>query len=136
MTEDQAALKPTIKSYRQHFETFTALPATGRDREEVLAEMREMTDLEAGRWRDGYASGSVYNGDEEHIDFLNRVYAINSQSNPLHTDLWPSAVKYESEIVAMTANMLGATEAGAPQALLRASAAASPPAAPRASCWR
>jgi glutamate/tyrosine decarboxylase-like PLP-dependent enzyme len=110
MTED---LKPSIKSYRQHFETYTALPAKGRSREEILDEMRTMTDLEAGRWRDGYASGSVYNGDQEHIDFLNDVYAVNSQSNPLHTDLWPSAVKYESEIVAMTANMLGASQTGA-----------------------
>ena len=67
----------------------------------------EMADLEAARWADGYASGSVYNGDPDHIDFLNQVYALNSQANPLHTDLWPSAVKYESEIVAMTASMLG-----------------------------
>src|SRR5574341_1703293 len=111
MTEE---LKPTIKSYRHHFETFTSLPAKRRGSEEILDEMQAMTDLEAGRWRDGYASGSVYNGDAEHIDFLNRVYAINSQSNPLHTDLWPSAVKYESEIVSMTANMLGATAGGAP----------------------
>ncbi len=66
-----------------------------------------MAELEAARWEDGYASGSVYNGDPDHIDFLNEVYALNSQANPLHTDLWPSAVKYESEIVAMTATMLG-----------------------------
>lgn len=106
--------KATIKAYRQRFKTYDALPETGRGREEVLAEMREMADLEVAPWRDGYASGSVYNGDQEHIDFLNKVYAMNSQANPLHTDLWPSAVKYESEIVAMTANMLGATEGGAP----------------------
>jgi sphinganine-1-phosphate aldolase len=60
------------------------------------------------RWRDGYVSGAVYHGDPAHIDFLNRVYALNSQSNPLHFDLWPSTVKYEAEIVAMTAQLLGA----------------------------
>ncbi|NTU81462.1 MAG: aminotransferase class V-fold PLP-dependent enzyme, partial [Chloroflexales bacterium] len=42
-----------------------------------------------------------------------RAYAISSQSNPLHVDLWPSATKYEAEIVAMTAAMLGGGEAGA-----------------------
>ena len=105
--------KATIKSYRQRFETYDRLPETGRDREDILAEMREMASLEEARWREGYASGSVYNGDQEHIDFLNSAYAINSQSNPLHTDLWPSAIKFESEIVSMTANMLGADKSGA-----------------------
>jgi sphinganine-1-phosphate aldolase len=104
--------EPTIRDYRAKYETYGAIPAEGRDRDAVLAEMREMADLEAARWADGYASGSVYNGDPDHIDFLNRVYALNSQANPLHTDIWPSAVKYESEIVAMTASMLGATGIG------------------------
>jgi sphinganine-1-phosphate aldolase len=99
--------EPSIKDYRATYETFAALPATGRDRSEVLDEMRAMAALEAARWADGYASGSVYHGDPDHIAFLNEVYALNSQANPLHTDLWPSATKYESEIVAMTAAMLG-----------------------------
>jgi glutamate/tyrosine decarboxylase-like PLP-dependent enzyme len=54
------------------------------------------------------ASGAVYHGAAEHVDFLNRVYALNSQSNPLHSDLWPSATKYEAEIVSMVAHLLGA----------------------------
>jgi sphinganine-1-phosphate aldolase len=53
-------------------------------------------------------SGAVYHGDDEHVAFLTRVYATFSQTNPLHADLWPSVVKYEAEIVAMTADMLGA----------------------------
>ncbi|MGZ4694861.1 MAG: aspartate aminotransferase family protein, partial [Acidimicrobiales bacterium] len=99
--------EPSIRDYRERYQTYSSLPATGRARDEVLAEMSEMAALEESRWEDGYASGSVYNGDPDHIAFLNQVYALNSQANPLHTDLWPSAVKYESEIVAMTANMLG-----------------------------
>ena len=47
--------------------------------------------------------------------FLGRVYAAQSQSNPLHPDLWPSATKFEAEIVAMTAAMLGGGHA-APEA--------------------
>ena len=46
------------------------------------------------------------------VGFLNRVYALNSQSNPLHADLWPSASKYEAEVVSMTAGMLGAGRTG------------------------
>ncbi len=33
-----------------------------------------------------------------------------SQSNPLHADLWPSACKFEAEIIAMTGSMLGARD--------------------------
>jgi glutamate/tyrosine decarboxylase-like PLP-dependent enzyme len=58
-------------------------------------------------WKEGFVSGAVYHGDAEHIDFLNQVYAINSQSNPLHAEVWPSITKFEAEIVAMTADMLG-----------------------------
>src|SRR3990172_1660277 len=103
----------SIKSYRQHYRTHSLIPPKGRPPEDILREMEEMAAAEEARWGSGFASGSVYHGDRAHVDFLNRVYAINSQSNPLHTDLWPSAVKFESEVVAMTANMLGAGLSGA-----------------------
>ena len=112
MTNGGRPPEPTIKDYRERYETFVSIPEHGRDREVVLAEMTEMAEQESQRWADGYASGSVYNGDNEHIAFLNLVYAHNSQANPLHADLWPSAVKFESEIVAMTASMLGGREIG------------------------
>ena len=101
-----AALESQVKPYRERFPTHARLPETGRPREEILAEVAAMHEAEAPRWREGYASGAVYHGDEEHIAFLNQVYALHSQSNPLHPDLWPSAAKFEAEIVAMTARML------------------------------
>ncbi len=106
--EHSRPAEPSIDGYRERYRRFAALPSSGRDRDEVLAEMTEIASLEAAKWQQGYASGSVYHGDPDHIAFLNQVYALNSQSNPLHTDLWPSAIKFESEIVAMTATMLGA----------------------------
>ncbi len=103
-------LEPSLKPYRGDFPTFSRLPETGRDRQEIIAEMEALRDREAARWKDGFVSGAVYHGDQTYIDFLNRVYAIHSQANPLHTDLWPSASKFEAEIVSMTAHMLGAGE--------------------------
>ncbi len=111
--DSDAEQSATIKSYRRHFKTYASIPEVGRGRDDILAEMEEMTSLEAARWGAGYASGAVYQGAEDHIAFLNKVYATNSQSNPLHTDLWPSAVKFESEIVSMAATMLGAELSGA-----------------------
>lgn len=105
--------KVDIHSYRKRFATHAALPADGLPRATILAEMTEMKHLEEARWKSGYASGAVYNGADDHVELLNQVYALHSQANPLHVDLWPSAIKLESEIVSMTANMLGAAQSGA-----------------------
>jgi len=101
-----ALLEPELKPYRTVYPTHDRLPARGLARDEVLAEMAEMSERERSRWADGFASGAVYHGGTDHIDFLNKVYALFSQANPLHPDLWPSVTKFEGEIVAMTAAML------------------------------
>jgi glutamate/tyrosine decarboxylase-like PLP-dependent enzyme len=107
-------LEGELRPYRHSHHTYRQLPPTGRPRAEILAEMRELSELEEPKWRDGFASGAVYHGGPEHVEFLNEVYAINSQANPLHPELWPSAVKYEAEIVAMTGAMLGGGDGGLP----------------------
>ncbi len=105
-------LEGSLKPYRDSFVSFSHIPEIGRDRDEILREMEALKDREASRWKDGFVSGAVYHGDDDHIDFLNRVYALHSQSNPLHADIWPSTRKFEAEIVSMTANMLGAGRDG------------------------
>ena len=108
------ALEAELRPYRDSHHTYRRLPPSGRDRREILDEMRELAGREEPKWRAGYSSGAVYHGGADHIEFLNEVYAINSQANPLHPELWPSAVKYEVEVVAMTAAMLGGGEEGVP----------------------
>jgi len=103
-----AELETRIKPYKDSHTKYSSIPETGRDRKEILEEMRQIEAAETSAWKKGFVSGAVYSGDEEHIKFLNEVYAIQSQSNPLHPDVWPSSIKYEAEIVAMTAEMLGA----------------------------
>ena len=85
----------SMKPYKKTHETFRSLPIEGRPREDILREMEELNKIEESKWKEGYVSGAVYHGDNDHIDFLNKIYAISSQSNPLHSDLWPSASKYE-----------------------------------------
>ena len=101
-------LERSMKPYREEFTTHAHIPTVGRGREEIIAEMEALYSREESRWQDGFMSGTVYHGDREHIDFLNRVYGIMSQSNPIHFDTWPSNIKFEAEVVSMTANMLGA----------------------------
>ena len=109
--EMMADIERSIKPYRDDFPTFSRLPETGRDKAEVISEMQALCAREESKWKDGFVSGAVYHGDEDHIDFLNQVYMLNSQSNPLHTDVWPSTTKFEAEVVAMTARMLNAQKA-------------------------
>ena len=111
MDEMMADIKKSVKPYSGEVEQFAAMPDAGLEKTAVLDLMKTIQAKESGKWQGGFVSGAVYHGDENHIDFLNQVYAIHSQSNPLHSDIWPSAAKYESEVVAMTADMLGATHA-------------------------
>ncbi len=108
-----ADLERQLKPYRGQFPSFRQLPADGLARAEVTRLVERLAAAEEHTWRDGYASGAVYHGDPEHVAFLGRVYAAQSQSNPLHPELWPSATKFEAEIVAMTGSMLGAGDAAA-----------------------
>jgi sphinganine-1-phosphate aldolase len=107
-----AELRRAAKPYRDELPSCSQLPEHGVGRDEILGQMRELQARESSRWRDGFVSGAVYHGDPAHIELLEQAYAISSQTNPLHSDLWPSITKYEAEIVAMTADMLGAREAG------------------------
>ncbi|MEO1863627.1 MAG: aminotransferase class V-fold PLP-dependent enzyme [Verrucomicrobiia bacterium] len=101
-------IEEKIKPYKGTHTAYTDLPEQGKASGEILAEMKQLRALEMGKWEEGFVSGAVYHGDADHIDLLNQAYALNSQSNPLHLDVWPSAAKYEAEIVSMTAKMLGA----------------------------
>lgn len=112
----EEALGSSLKPYSERFEEHTRIPQRGISRPELLDQVRAMSADESPKWRDGFASGAVYHGDQEHIDFLCEVYALTSQANPLHPDLWPSDTKYEAEVIAMTANMLGAEHASEPVA--------------------
>src|SRR5262252_4964496 len=106
-----ADLERQLKPYRDQFPSFRELPAEGLARAEVTGLVERLASAEDRTWREGYASGAVYHGDPGHVAFLSGVYTAQSQSNPLHPDLWPSATKFEAEIVAMTADMLGARHA-------------------------
>ena len=117
LSEELGLLAPIdqmMHPYRGQYPTQTQLPTEGIDPNLVLRQMTELRDQETARWQQGFASGSVYHGNDQHIEFLNCAYALHSQANQLHTDLWPSAAKFEGEVVSMTAHMLGAGQTDAP----------------------
>lgn len=109
-----ADLRKSAKPYADEFESTTTLPDRGRGGDELLRELEALREREEARWREGFMSGGVYHGEPEHVALLERAYAIHSQTNPLHSDVWPSIAKLEAEIVAMTADMLGGAHVAAP----------------------
>lgn len=92
--------------YADRFPVIRHFPAVGRSRSEVLADVAAMADEEDRAAFDGRISGSIYMGDHEHYAFLNDVFGHFSHSNVLQRDVYPSATRFEGEIIAMTIDML------------------------------
>jgi sphinganine-1-phosphate aldolase len=101
------SLKAQIRKHRPTQLATSTLPKLGVPRAEVLEALQAMSTAESPMWKSGRVSGAVYHGDEGHLGFLSEVYSLYSQANPLHADVWPSVVRFESELVKMTARLMG-----------------------------
>ena len=77
------------------------LPTNGKGQEQLLSLMTEWSNSERKCWDKGQASGAIYHGEKEIIEFLSKVYGLFAVTNPLHPDLFPYVRKMEGEIVAM-----------------------------------
>lgn len=84
----------------------TELPQKGWKKTAILNLMKNACAEEDKIWENGKVSGGVYFGQRKHIDMLNDAFSKYSISNPLHADIWPSVMKFESEVVAMTADLV------------------------------
>ena len=94
--------------YADRFEVHRTLPAGGRPREDVLAELRTMAAEEDAFWETGKCSGTMYSGDHEHYRFLTEAFGLFAHVNVLQRDMCPSATKFEGEIIAMALDLLHA----------------------------
>ena len=112
MSDEQQSMElfADMHPYRNLFQVFTKLPAKGVDEDEILKEVSYMSEEENKKWQGGQCSGTMYHGGLEHYAFLNKVYSLFSYVNILQRDLCPSGTKFESEVLAMVANMLHGSE--------------------------
>ena len=95
-----------FKPYKGRLKSYHRLPAAGRDKESIFKELALMAEEENAKWKNGRVSGTFYHAGDEHLQFLNSIFRLYSHVNVIQVDLCPSMSKFESEIVAMTANML------------------------------
>ena len=91
--------------YRRTMETYRAIPEQGASREEVLTDIASMSKAEDATGDAGRVSGSLYSGDHEHYHFLAQVFEHFAHANVLQRDMYPSATKFEGEIIAMAAGL-------------------------------
>lgn len=90
----------------------TPLPLQRTPAETVLGRMRMLREQDA-KWRDGKTWSLVYHVDDEIAEFLKEAYAMFSSENGLNPMAFPSLKRFEAEVVAMTANLLGGDEEAA-----------------------
>ena len=82
------------------------LPAAGRSKEAVLAEMQaaRANDL---RWHEGRVFSLVFFAGDEAASLLKEAYNLFFSENGLNPTAFPSLRRFETEVVAMSARLLG-----------------------------
>ena len=105
---DLEAIHRAMYPYAERYGVIREFPEEGMDREAILAQLREMSAEEDSKWEGGKVSGSIYHGEHEHYDFLNECFGYFNHTNALQRDMCPSMSRFESEIIAMTLDMLNA----------------------------
>ncbi len=127
-TDDAAGLARFFDGlwpYRDSTEIHRAVPAEPVDRETLLREIIDLARAEDRQGDRGTVSGSLYSGDHAHYAFLGAVFSAFSHANVLQRDMYPSATKFEGEIIAMTSNLLhgsgiGVVTSGGSESLITA----------------
>ncbi len=92
--------------YRRQGANYRRIPDEPRDRAEVLAAIAAMAAAEDAAGDTGRVSGSLYSGDHDHYAYLGDVFSTLSHANVLQRDMYPSATKFEGEIIAMVLDLV------------------------------
>lgn len=85
-------------------------PTTGKSRDEILAAMRAARDHDV-QWQKGRAFSLVYHAGKDVDNLLKEASLLFFSENGLNPAAFPSLRKFETEIVAMAASLLGDTNA-------------------------
>jgi len=78
----------------------------GLGAEAVVEQLEAIARAEDEVWADGGCSGTIYCGDRAIYDLIAEAFGHFSYVNALQRDMCPSQTRFESEIIAMTLDML------------------------------
>jgi len=120
-------LEKMLKPYDRSVKVFNKIPEKGLMQEEIIQELSKFSESENQPWKKGRVSGVVYYGENDLIQFFEKLYHLYSQTNALHPDIWPSLTKFEREIVSMCSSLMhgnedvrGAVSSGGTESILLA----------------
>ncbi len=103
---DVAQLIQSLYPYAEEYGVIKSFPEKGADAGEILAQLAAMAQNEDPVWEDGKCSGTMYSGDHDHYAMLNEAFSHFGHVNALQRDMCMSMNRFESEIIAMTLDML------------------------------
>ncbi len=103
---DIEKLLRALYPYADEYGVIKSFPEEGLAQEEILTQMAAMAQLENGSWESGKCSGTMYSGDHAHYELLNEAFGYFGHVNALQRDMCLSMNRFESEIIAMTLDML------------------------------
>lgn len=86
-----------------------SLPPRGSSRKDVLSRMRAARDHDLD-WKQGRVFSLVYHVNDEIDNLLKEAYTLFFSENGLNPTAFPSIKKFESEVIAMSATLLGGDE--------------------------
>jgi len=84
-------------------------PSKRKTKSEVLAAMQSAREKDV-RWQDGKAFSLVYYAGEEVSELVKEAYKMYFSENALNPTAFPSLRKFEAEVIAMCASLLGGDE--------------------------
>jgi len=85
------------------------LPSNRTSADQVLARMRQAREHDV-KWHEGRAWSLVYHAGDEVTDLLKEAYTLFFSENGLNPTTFPSLRQFETEVVAMTASLLGGND--------------------------
>jgi len=95
-----------MKLHAEQEKAMISLPAQRTPAEAVLSEMRRLREHDA-RWQEGKTWSLVYHIDDSVTEFLKEAYTLYFSENGLNPMAFPSLKRFEAEVVAMIASLLG-----------------------------
>jgi glutamate/tyrosine decarboxylase-like PLP-dependent enzyme len=107
--------RPSEPAERRASRPAVPFPARGKSAEEVLQAMDQLRAHDA-RWREGKTWSLVYHLSDESAEFagvtgfLQQAHSLFFSENGLNPMAFPSLKRFEAEVVAMTADLLGGDE--------------------------
>lgn len=88
----------------------TELPKKGLSFDEVMNQISNYDKLPSVKWKQGYVSGAIYNGNPELTKLNTAVFEKYTWSNPLHPDVFPQIRKMEAEVVQWTVKLFNGSK--------------------------